>query len=148
VDWTFPNGTAQAEELRYGAVDCSGFVRLLFGYRMGMPLLNVNAAGPGLPRRAYAMSEFAAGKVIVPNTLSRATSYSRLRPGDLVFFDISGDPQIDHVGIYMGRDNAGHYRFVSSRGRANGPTFGDFGGTALLDDGGYYSRAFRSAKRL
>jgi hypothetical protein len=32
--------------------------------------------------------------------------------------------------------------------RADGPTLGDLGGTSLLDDGGYYSRSLRSAKRL
>ena len=149
VDWAFPDGDREkADRRRYGAVDCSGFVRLVYGYRMGLPLLNVNEAGPGLPRRAYAMAEFAPGKVIVSNTGERATSYDRLQPGDLVFFDISGGPQIDHAGIYLGRDSVGHHRFISSRARANGPTLGDRGGTSLLDDGGYYSRAFRTAKRL
>lgn len=149
IDWTFPDDDVEhAERRRFGAVDCSGFVRLVYGYRMGLPLLNVNASGPGLPRRAFAMAEFAQGTVIVPNRRHQATDYDRLQPGDLVFFDISGDPQIDHTGIYVGRDSGGHHRFVSSRGRANGPTMGDLAGTALLDDDGYYSRAFRSAKRL
>jgi len=149
TDWTFANGdTEKAEARRYGAVDCSGFVRLVYGYRMGLPLLNVNKKGPGLPRRAFALAGFAPGKVIVPNTLRQSQDYRRLQPGDLVFFDINGGTQIDHAGIYMGRDDAGHHRFISSRGRANGPTFGDLAGTALLDDGGYYSRAFRTAKRL
>ena len=148
VDWTFPNGVADAEDRRYGAVDCSGFVRLVYGYRMGLPLLNVNAKGPGLPRRAFALAQFAAGNVVVPNTLRQATAYSKLQPGDLVFFDINGSTEIDHTGIYLGRDSGGHHRFISSRGRANGPTLGDLGGTSLLDDGGYYSRGFRTAKRL
>ncbi len=149
VDWTFSVGDrGRAEPKRYGAVDCSGFVRLVYGYRMGLPLLNVNRSGPGLPRRAYAMAGFAPGKVIMPNTQERAGGYGRLQPGDLVFFDINGSPQIDHAGIYLGRDNSGHHRFISSRARANGPTLGDLGGTSLLDDGGYYSRAYRTAKRL
>jgi cell wall-associated NlpC family hydrolase len=149
VDWEFPVGDkGHAEAKRYGAVDCSGFIRLVYGYRMGLPLLNVNRSGPGLPRRAYALAAFAPGKVIVPNARQRATSYDRLQPGDLVFFDISGSTQIDHAGIYLGRDSAGHHRFISSRARANGPTLGDLGGTSLLDGGGYYSRAFRTAKRL
>jgi cell wall-associated NlpC family hydrolase len=149
VDWTFSDGeTEKPEPRRYGAVDCSGFVRLVYGYRMGLPLLNVNGPGPGLPRRAYAIAGYARGKMIIPNALDQAKAYDRLQPGDLVFFDINGGPQIDHVGIYLGRDNSGHHRFISSRGRANGPTFGDLGGTALLDDDGYYSRAFRTAKRL
>jgi cell wall-associated NlpC family hydrolase len=149
TDWTFPDGDKEkAEPRRYGAVDCSGFVRLVYGYRMGLPLLNVNKKGPGLPRRAFALAGFAPGKVIVPNLLRQARDYRRLQPGDLVFFDINGGTQIDHAGIYFGRDNTGHHRFISSRGRANGPTLGDLAGTALLDDNGYYSRAFRTAKRL
>jgi hypothetical protein len=48
----------------------------------------------------------------------------------------------------LGRDNTGHHRFISSRHKANGPTLGDLGGTSLLDDDGFYSRGFRSAKRL
>jgi cell wall-associated NlpC family hydrolase len=148
VDWTFPDGVAKAETKRYGAVDCSGFVRLVYGYRMGLPLLNVNERGPGLPRRAFALADYAAGSVIVTNTHRRAGGYDRLQPGDLVFFDINGSTQIDHTGIYLGRDSSGHHRFISSRMRANGPTLGDFGGTSLLDDGGFYSQAFRTAKRL
>ena len=37
----------------------------------------------------------------------------RLAPGDLVFFDAdsSDGTQIDHVGIYLGRDTGGNYRF-------------------------------------
>jgi cell wall-associated NlpC family hydrolase len=149
ADWTFADGDKEeADPRRYGAVDCSGFVRLVYGYRMGLPLLNVNEPGPGLPRRAFALAGFAPGKVIVPNTLRRAEAYGRLQPGDLVFFDISGDTQIDHTGIYLGRDDTGYHRFISSRGTANGPTLGDLGGTSLLDDGGFYSRGFRTAKRL
>lgn len=149
VDWRFASGDdGEAERRRYGAVDCSGFVRLVYGYRMGLPLLNVNRSGPGLPRRAFAIAGFAPGKVIVPNTQRRAKAYDRLQPGDLVFFDINGSTEIDHAGIYLGRDNAGQHRFISSRARANGPTLGDLGGTSLLDDGGYYSRGFRTAQRL
>ena len=149
ADWTFADGdTESAERRRYGAVDCSGYVRLVYGYRMGLPLLNVNKKGPGLPRRAFAMAEFAPGKVIVHNTRRQAQAYHRLQPGDLVFFDINGGPQIDHTGIYFGRDDTGHHRFISSRARANGPTLGDLGGTSLLDDDGFYSRGFRTAKRL
>ncbi|WP_154697157.1 hypothetical protein [Lentzea guizhouensis] len=59
MPWQFSNGPAGAPDRgRYGAVDCSGYVRLVFGYRLGMPLLNTNTAGPGLPRRAFAISEF------------------------------------------------------------------------------------------
>ncbi|QTR02954.1 C40 family peptidase, partial [Saccharothrix algeriensis] len=150
VPWQFPDGPRpEPEPGRYGAVDCSGYVRLVFGYRLGMPLLGTNTAGPGLPRRAYAISEFGPGVQLVPNERRRAVDYGRLQPGDLVFFEVEDDPDtLDHVGIYLGLDDAGHHRFISSRERINGPTLGDVGGTSLLDDGGFYSTAWRSARRL
>lgn len=150
VAWTFPDGTKRKpDRSRFGAADCSGFVRLVFGYRGGYPLRGGNEPGPGLPRRAYAMAESGPGVVLVPNTHTRATDYSRLQAGDLVFFESEdGDAQVDHSGIYLGIDTEGHHRFVSSRERANGPTMGDLGGTSLLDDDGHYSRAWRTARRL
>jgi hypothetical protein len=66
-----------------------------------------------------------------------------------VFFEVEGGAdELDHVGIFVGIDSDGHYRFMSSRERANGPTFGDLGGTSLLDDGGMYSRGWRAARRI
>ncbi|MBY8852659.1 C40 family peptidase, partial [Saccharothrix sp. MB29] len=83
------------------------------------------------------------------NERRRATDYSRLQPGDLVFFEVEDDPDtLDHVGIYLGLDDGGHHRFISSRERINGPTLGDVGGTSLLDDGGFYSTSWRSVRRL
>jgi cell wall-associated NlpC family hydrolase len=135
VPWTFPDGKQETSDpARYRDVDCSGFLRLVLGYRMGYPLRNTNDPGPGLPRRAYAIAAVA--------------DYSTLQPGDLVFFDIDAHPPIDHSAIYLGLDDTGHHRFLSSRGRADGPTMGDLGGTSLLDDGGHYSRGFRTARRL
>ncbi|GLZ34697.1 hypothetical protein Lesp02_68840 [Lentzea sp. NBRC 105346] len=150
VSWTFPDaGTRKPKPAHSGALDCSGFVRIVYGYRLGFPLLGNNDAGPGLPRRAYAIAESAPGVVLVPNRKQRVTDYAVLQPGDLVFFEVEdADDQLDHAGIYLGVDSTGHHRFVSSRERANGPTFGDLGGTSLLDDGGMYSRGFRSARRI
>jgi cell wall-associated NlpC family hydrolase len=150
MDWSFPDGVQESrDQSRYGAVDCSGFLRLVFGYRMGMPLLGTNTPGPGLPRRAYAIAESGPGVLLVPNKLTRATNYGVLQPGDLVFFEVEDGPdQLDHGGIYLGQDDRGHHRFISSRERIDGPTMGDVGGTSLLDDGGHYSNAWRAARRL
>jgi hypothetical protein len=73
-----------------------------------------------------------------------------LQTGDLVFFDAdpSDDPAIDHVGMFLGRDEAGRSRFISSRKSPNGPTLGDVHGASLLDGTGLYARSFRSARRL
>jgi cell wall-associated NlpC family hydrolase len=151
IPWNFPGGLHQEPTAdRKSAVDCSGFVRLVYGYRMGYPLIGTNTAGPGLPRRAYGIADFGPGALLVPNTKQTAVDYQVLQPGDLLFFEIdsSNGDQLDHTGIYLGVDSNGHHRFVSSRQRANGPTSGDLGGTSLLDDGGHYSDGFRAARRI
>ncbi|WP_235921461.1 NlpC/P60 family protein [Lentzea tibetensis] len=150
LTWTFPDaGARKPKPAHLGALDCSGFVRMVYGYRLGYPLLGTNEAGQGLPRRAFAIAESGPGALVVPNRRQRTTEYGVLQPGDLVFFEVEqGEDQLDHAGIYLGLDSDGHHRFVSSRERANGPTFGDLGGTSLLDDGGMYSRGFRAARRI
>ena len=150
IAWKFPDvGRVTPEKPRYGAVDCSGYLRLVYGYRMGYPLRGSNTGGAGIPRRAYAIAEYGPGTQLIANRNQRAAEYDVLQPGDLVFFEAEdGENQLDHSGIYLGVDEDGHHRFVSSRERANGPTFGDLGGTALLDDGGFYSKGFRAARRL
>jgi cell wall-associated NlpC family hydrolase len=152
VSWNFPDtGPEKPKRDRYGAVDCSGFVRLVYGYRMGYPLRNSNTRGGGLPRRAFAMSEFGPGVPVIPNAGRPPADRTALQPGDLVFFN--SDPgtstfRTDHSGIFLGVDGAGHYRFVSSRSKANGPTFGDTGGAAILDGGGYWGQRWRTARRI
>ncbi|MFF4398202.1 NlpC/P60 family protein [Streptomyces sp. NPDC001480] len=152
IDWTFPDGTrAQPEQARYGDVDCSGFQRLVWGYRMGIPLHNTNTKGPGLPRRAFAIAAYGPGHMVIPHTgTKQATDLDALQPGDLVFFAIIKDKPdfIDHVGMYMGLDDQGRHRFYSSRSAANGPTLGDLSGHALLDGTDFYARGFRAARRL
>ncbi|MFD6998026.1 NlpC/P60 family protein [Streptomyces mirabilis] len=152
VPWDFPDGTrVQPEQARYGDVDCSGFQRLVWGYRMGIPLHNTNTKGVGLPRRAFAIAAYGPGRLVIPHTgKQQATDLGTLQPGDLVFFAIIKDRPnfIDHVGIYMGLDDQGRHRFYSSRSAANGPTMGDLSGHALLDGTDFYARGFRAARRL
>ncbi|MBV8932603.1 MAG: C40 family peptidase, partial [Kutzneria sp.] len=150
IGWSFPDGPKRrANPAHYGATDCSGFVRLVYGYRLGYSLLGGSSPGPGLPRRAYAIAKSGPGVQLIADTHTRATDYDLLQPGDLVFFEVEGSTdQLDHVGIYLGVDNEGHHRFMSSRERANGPTFGDLGGASVLDDGGFYSKAWRTARRI
>jgi cell wall-associated NlpC family hydrolase len=149
ISYAFPDISKEPKPDHWGALDCSGFVRMVYGYRLGFPLLGTNEPGPGLPRRAYAIAESGPGVALIPDTGARATAYDALQPGDLVFFEVEGgEDELDHVGIFVGIDSDGHYRFMSSRERANGPTFGDLGGTSLLDDGGTYSRGWRAARRI
>ncbi|MER5641023.1 NlpC/P60 family protein [Kitasatospora sp. NPDC002227] len=151
IDWTFPNGRHnQARSDFHGSLDCSGFVRMVYGYRSGYPLEFKQPTGRALPRRAVMIAEDGPGVSVIANRHRQATDFTTLQAGDLVFFNASPDrgPQIDHVGIYLGLDSTGHHRFVSSRKTANGPTLGDTGGTSLLDGPGLYAHAFRSAERL
>jgi cell wall-associated NlpC family hydrolase len=151
VPWTFSDGSkAQPEKARYGDADCSGFQRLVWGYRMGIPMHNTNTSGPGLPRRAFAIAADGPGVLLIPNTGTQASDLSVLQPGDLVFFAIRKDQPsvIDHCGMYLGPDSAGRPRFYSSRSAADGPTMGDLAGHALLDGTDFYARGFRSARRL
>jgi cell wall-associated NlpC family hydrolase len=149
VPWRFSDvGRQLPERRRLGSLDCSGFVRMVLGYRLGYPLRGSNEPGPGLPRRAFAIEKFGAGVEVVPDRGGAAVDYESLQAGDLVFFQTEGDSQIDHMGIYLGLDSGGQRRFISSREKANGPTMGDIGGTSLLDDGRFYSRGWRAARRV
>lgn len=149
ISWSFSERTDTPETDRYGALDCSGFVRMVFGYRLGIPL-GLDPGTSAIPRRSYQILQLAPGVVTIPNLGARPSNLSSLTVGDLVFFDASSDDgtRIDHVGIYLGIDAGGHYRFISSRKKANGPTFGDYGGLSLLDGTGLYARSFRAARRL
>lgn len=151
ITWKFPDGkVGEPNSDRYGDIDCSGFIRLLFGYRLGLTLRNTNTAGEGLPRRAYAIEQYGPGTIVIANQKVAATDYAKLQPGDLIFFDLdsSDGVQLDHMGMYIGMDSSGHHRFLSSRCKANGPTFGDLGGAAIIDGTGYFATKFRSTRRI
>lgn len=147
--WIYTSGVDEPEADQIGALDCSGFVRMVVGYRLGFPL-TLNPDGRALPRRAVEMAASAPGVAVVPDTGARATNTGALRPGDLVFFDVSTNDgsDIDHVGIFLGRDSAGAPRFVSSRKTVNGPSMGDIGGRSTLSGTGIYASGWRSAHRI
>jgi NlpC/P60 family len=147
--WTVDGQEHRPSSAQANSLDCSGFVRMVFGYRGGLPL-GLEMDGKRLPRRAYQILDDAPGVVTIPDQDQRPASLDALSTGDLVFFDADpGDgPLIDHVGIFLGPDRDGHPRFLSSRKTANGPTLGDLGGRSVLDGNGLYARAFRAARRL
>jgi hypothetical protein len=151
VSWKFPDGTERRPQSDHeGALDCSGFVRMVYGYRSGYPVEWGEPTGKYLPRRAVMMAGRGPGVVIVANNGEQAKNVDDLLAGDLVFFDVDPNdgPAVDHVGIYLGTDSSGKPRFLSSRKLANGPTMGDLGGTSLLTGTGLYAKGFRGAKRL
>jgi hypothetical protein len=151
VPWTFPDGIREkplATQLH--ALDCSGYVRMLWGLRAGLPLASKTAAvsAAALPRRAVQME---AGPFGVSIDIATSQDPSAgLQTGDLVFFDAdpADGPAVDHVGMYLGRDEKGSRRFISSRKGATGPTLGDVRGASILDGPGLYAKALRSARRL
>jgi len=161
VRWTYPDGKVDRPEAnQLHCLDCSGFVRMVWGYRHHLagrgyedtlPLsLRPQANGAAIPRRAFEILENAPGVLITSNSGAQITDFSRLRVGDLVFFDADAEdgPQIDHVGMYLGVDNNDRHRFISSRKGANGPTLADFKGKSVLDGTGLYAQSFRGVRRL
>jgi cell wall-associated NlpC family hydrolase len=151
ITWTNDKEQDKPEKSQARCVDCSGFMRLVWGYRCGLSLtLKPGQDATLLPRRAVDMARAAPGVLIIKNEGARPADFGLLRPGDLVFFDASKDDgtDIDHVGMYLGLDEAKHPRFISSRKSINGPTFGDFKGDSRLDGEGLYAKAFRCARRL
>lgn len=149
VSWTYGTRVDTPEVDQYGALDCSGYVRAVFGFRGQVPL-TLDPDGVALPRRAVQMAQSAPGVLVVPDSGQRPATLGPLQPGDLVLFDASTDDGtlIDHVGIYLGKDSAGAPRFVSSRKGADGPTMGDVRGRSTLSGTGLYATAYRAARRL
>lgn len=159
VDWRYPDGRIDAAEPRQlRCLDCSGLVRMIWGFRRHapndaavMPLaLAASGDGKALPRRAVQMAARAPGVLIERNRGVQLHDLSRLAVGDRVFFDADTDDgtRIDHVGFYLGVDSDGHYRFLSSRKGANGPTLADVRGKSILDGNGLYARSLRAVRRL
>jgi hypothetical protein len=146
-------GSVDKPELsQVGSLDCSGFQRMVWGYRGGLPLegSQLDPTGSAIPRRAYQIAYGAPGIVIAPDTGQQITNLNQLQVGDLVFHDASTNDgtQIDHLGIFLGMDSEGHYRFISSRKTANGPTMGDVGGRSILDGNGLYAASSRAIRRF
>ncbi|MER7764676.1 NlpC/P60 family protein [Streptomyces sp. NPDC097619] len=157
--WSFPDRTQPKapEEGQAGNLDCSGYVRMVYGHHMGLPLFDdVDPNKRALPRKSGAMVEHAPGVLVATKTddgkaLQAGTA---LQPGDLVLFDANepGDPDeaysVDHVGIYLGPDADGRRRFVSSRKSCDGPTMADLSGASVLDGTGTYAVSLRAVRRL
>lgn len=144
-----------ADPDRAKCLDCSGYVRMIYGHHGGLPLEFEELNGQAIPRRSYQIYQHAPAVTIAYDVGTQITDLSRLLPGDLVFFNADTDPadeltRLDHIGIYLDRDTAmsGQYRFISSRKQANGPTFADTGGRSSLDGTFFYQKAFRAARRL
>ena len=162
LPWLYPAESPDPPEpAEFRCLDCSGYIRMVWGYRHHLPnagypdqvpLSRVPRAGLTLPRRSFQIYTEGTGVIIIPNAGTQVASdviESHLGIGDLVFFDRADDPGLlDHVGMYVGQDAAGDYRFISSRKTIDGPTFADVGGKAILNGTLTYARTFRAARRI
>ncbi|MFA9446598.1 C40 family peptidase [Egicoccus sp. AB-alg6-2] len=152
VDADYAGRIDPADPEEYRALDCSGYVRIVFGHRMGLPMTLRPDGGASLPRRSFEQAASAPGVVpIADGDAEGAVADDALQAGDLVFFDSPNDRdgRIDHVGIYVGLDDGGHHRFLHSRRSANGPTLGgDDQGASVLDGDGYFAQGFTLTRRL
>ncbi|MET8088208.1 NlpC/P60 family protein [Micromonospora sp. NPDC005237] len=153
IPWKFPDtGRVKPSKRWDRQLDCSGYVRLVYGYRFGLPMLNapVNTTVAGLPRTAASMAAYARSVLVAAGrTPSQPPAkLSAVQPGDLVFFALHDDPSlITHSGIYIGKDQHGEMRFVSSRSTVDGPSFGDVRGDGVIDSG-YFGQRLRRVIRL
>jgi cell wall-associated NlpC family hydrolase len=154
LPWVFPNGETapDAGSEWEGCLDCSGFVRMIYGYHMGVPMVrDQDFNGLNLPRRTRDIGPSGPG-VIVAQSTGTPPPLDNLRIGDVVLFDadegeaIAG--QIDHNGIYIGVDQEGNHRFVNSRKTPNGPTLADLGGSSTLNGTGLYATSLRMIRRF
>jgi cell wall-associated NlpC family hydrolase len=160
--WLYPAESPDPpEKAEAHCLDCSGYMRIVWGYRHHLPesgypdqvpLSRTPRAGLTLPRRSFQIYAEGPGIVVVPNAGTQVSGEvidSHLVVGDLVFFDLQDDPGLlDHVGMYVGRDADGDHRFISSRKTIDGPTIADVGGRSTLNGTGTFAKAFRAARRI
>ncbi|MVO87430.1 hypothetical protein GPA10_22365 [Streptomyces sp. p1417] len=157
TSWTYPNGEARpfphGSITTSGAMDCSGFVRMVYGRCMGLPMsYSRDYDGLNIPRATRNMSPYGPGVIVAAGTDAPPASLDSLQVGDVVFFDADAteevEGQIDHCGIYVGVDSYGSARFISSRKTVNGPTISDLGGPSTLNGGSNYAKRLRTVRRF
>jgi hypothetical protein len=162
IPWAYPCITVPTtdvnERKQQYCLDCSGYVRMIFGYHLGLPLSLQDPAdldGLNLPRRAVQIGPSGPG-VLIAESADVPVDTGNIRIGDIVTFnaDAGDDPageaeeNDDHVGLFLGLDGTGNQLFVSSRKTANGPTFGPLGGVSYLNGGGFWALAARRLRRF
>lgn len=158
--WLYPvESPDRPEASQHRCLDCSGYMRMVWGYRHQLPdagypdtipLSRRPQSNTTLPRRSFEIYEGATGIILIEDVGTQPTGLDILDAGDLVFFDVDRDDgaRLDHVGMYLGTDASAAHRFISSRKTADGPTLADAGGRSILNGTGTYARRFRAARRL
>lgn len=153
LGWTFVSGeTVPAPDPKWQkCLDCSGFVRMIYGFHMGIPMVrDQDINGLNLPRRTRDIGPNGPG-VIIAQGVGSPPPLSSMQIGDVPHFDATTEAtagEVDHNGIYLGVDQHGHPRFINSRKTPNGPTFGDLGGSSALDGTELYATTLRIIRRF
>ncbi len=153
VPWQYGATTDNPEVAQFRSLDCSGLVRMVYGYRHGLPLTLTTFDGVAIPRVSSNIANNGPG-IIVGSNPGAPPDTSQLQPGDIVCFDAdTSNPdeeegQIDHNGMYVGVGTDGKRRFVSSRKTISGPTISDLGGPSYIDGAGLYARSLRLIRRF
>jgi hypothetical protein len=156
-----------------GFLDCSGYMREVWGYRQGYawhvwPKSRPNSYSYAQDGAIWRISQdqfFNGPGVVVsdypktsggsPDWSARNVQYDVLRIGDIVFFHTSSTNDVTHEGMYMGLDGAGRRRVLSSRFSTYGPSinFSDDSsqGDAILDGSptaDSLTRTYKAARRF
>ncbi|WP_217213669.1 NlpC/P60 family protein [Streptomyces sp. AC550_RSS872] len=154
LTWAFDSGenVTQAPDPKWlKNLDCSGFVRMVYGYHLGVPmsLAEDSVERRYLPRRSEWQAASSPG-IVVAQATDAPPSLDTLRIGDVLFWNDPDDGAVSHTGIYMGLDQHGKRRFVSSRKTPNGPTMADLGGKSIIDGtaSDLYTDKLRVIRRL
>lgn len=142
IPWGYPNertGLDRPEARQKGCLDCSGYMRMVWGfrhhlpcsaYRSGIPLSFEKNGGRSMPRRSFEIAESAPGILLAEPSSTRPEDavLGKPQPGDVVFFNVDptddtpGQGRLDHVGMYLGLDDQKLRRFIHGTKTANGPT--------------------------
>ncbi|WIM97700.1 hypothetical protein ACTOB_001248 [Actinoplanes oblitus] len=154
VTWPGDDPDDPAEPAELHCLDCSGLVRRVFGFHLGMPLVRNDPTtfdGLSIPRRTADIGPRGPGQIITQAVGTKPTLGLEL-PCDVIFHDADqSDPEegtIDHDGIIIGTDATGVIRFISSRKTINGPTFSDLGGRSAVNGTGTYPNRLRIIRRF
>jgi hypothetical protein len=166
IPWSYSSlatpSTDNPETAEQYMLDASGYVRMLYGFQMGLPMSLSSGSdlnGLNLPRLSTFTGPSGPG-VSIAAAVSSAPSISNIRIGDVVTFSsssasgLAGDNASDvetaddHIGVYLGLDGSGNRVFISSRKIANGPSFGPIGGVPYLNGSGYWALALRTVRRF
>lgn len=139
------------EKTQKNALDPAGYVRMVYGYRLGYPMYGNNPKGDALQRDVTGLYENGPGVLIAKDSgqqLSLESLEQQLLPGDILMFATDLQPNLNHAAIYMGRDDRGNHRFMSSRESANGPTMGDLVAPSIIDGHDLFAVNFRAVRRI